>query len=123
MANQPPSPNDPYEGRNNPLVRYIKYLFLCPLLAYVSTFLITLVYWSVVGERATGSMFPLFLVCLTIVTAYIICQVLMTLLKNMRCPYCGDKLFIRCRSSDEARECIRTHHIADMGTDNKDGES
>jgi DNA-directed RNA polymerase subunit RPC12/RpoP len=41
------------------------------------------------------------------------------LLKNMRCPYCGEKLFLRCRSSDEARECVRTSRI----TDNKDGES
>ena len=41
------------------------------------------------------------------------------LLKNMRCPYCGEKLFLRCRSSDEARECVRTSRI----TDNNDGES
>ena len=59
---------------------YIKYLFLCPLLAYVSTFLITWGYWSVVNERATGSMLPLFLVCLTIVTAYVICDDIIKLL-------------------------------------------
>ena len=61
-------------------MRYMKYLFLCPALAYVSTFLITWGYWSVVSERATGSMFPLFPVCLTIITAYVICDDVIKLL-------------------------------------------
>jgi hypothetical protein len=51
----------------------MKYLFLCPVLSYILTFFTTWAYWSFTSESPAGSMFPLFVVYLTIITAYVAC--------------------------------------------------